>query len=132
MKSTDKKYGLIIKPYVDDHIIDAYGNVAAVINPTSKFKVVLEAHADEVTWYVHSITRDGFLHVEKNGGADPGIAPSQHVRINTKNGVVPGIFGWPAIHTRKAPSSHKVPAPETIFIDCSCSSRSKWPPSAYR
>jgi putative aminopeptidase FrvX len=112
-----------IKPHVDDHIIDAYGNVAAVINPTSKFKVVLEAHADEVAWYVHTITQDGFLHVEKNGGADPGIAPSQHVRINTENGVIPGIFGWPAIHTRKASSSHKVPAPETIFIDCGCSSR---------
>jgi putative aminopeptidase FrvX len=112
-----------ISPYIDDHFVDSYGNVAAVINPAEKFKMVIEAHADEVAWYVHTITHDGFLHVEKNGGADPGIAPSQRVRINTKNGVVPGIFGWPAIHTRNKSSSLKVPNPDTIFVDCGCSSK---------
>src|SRR5215213_5632297 len=71
-----------IRPYVDDHFVDKYGNVVAVINPHEKFKVVIEAHADEIAWYIHTITKDGFLHVEKNGGSDPGIAPSQKVRIH--------------------------------------------------
>jgi putative aminopeptidase FrvX len=110
-----------ISPYIDDQIIDAYGNVAAIINPGQNFKVVIEAHADEIAWYVHTITSDGFLHVEKNGGSDPGIAPSQRVNIRTETGVVKGIFGWPAIHMRKG-SDDKSPSPNTIFIDCGCTS----------
>jgi putative aminopeptidase FrvX len=95
--------------------------VAAIINPEEKFKVVIEAHADEVAWYVQSITKDGFLHVEKNGGADPEIAPSQKVIIHTETGDVPGIFGWPAVHTRK--SNELEPEPHTIFVDCGASSK---------
>ncbi|MBT1702868.1 M20/M25/M40 family metallo-hydrolase [Chryseosolibacter indicus] len=109
-----------ITPYIDDYFTDAYGNVAAVINPGQKFKVVIEAHADEIAWYVHFITKDGFLHVEKNGGIDPGIAPSQRVIIRTETGTVKGIFGWPAIHTR---SSSKQPTPDNIFVDCGCRSK---------
>jgi putative aminopeptidase FrvX len=110
-----------IKPYIDTHIIDNYGNVVGIINPDAKFKVLVEAHADEIAWYIHTITKDGFLHVEKNGGSDPGIAPSQNVKIHTQQGVVKGIFGWPAIHTRK--SAPKEPTPATIFVDCGCSSK---------
>lgn len=112
-----------IKPYIDDHFVDNYGNVAAIINPGAPFKVVIEAHADEIAWYVHTITKDGFIHVQKNGGSDPGIAPSQKVKIHTEKGVVRGIFGWPAIHTRKSSSKLIEPKPDTIFIDCGCTSR---------
>ena len=28
------------------------------------------------------------------------IAPSKRVNIHTKKGIVKGVFGWPAIHTR--------------------------------
>jgi putative aminopeptidase FrvX len=107
-----------IRPYVDEHHVDNFGNVVTIINPEARFKVLVEAHADEIAWYIHRITKDGFLHVEKNGGSDPGIAPSQRVRIHTSTGVVKGIFGWPAIHTRIA--SPKQPKPDTIFIDCGC------------
>jgi putative aminopeptidase FrvX len=112
-----------IKPYSDDFFVDAYGNVTAIINPQEEFKVMIEAHADEIAWYVHTITADGFLHVEKNGGSDPGIAPSQKVRIHTEHGVVPAIFGWPAIHMRS--SSGKAPKLDVLFVDCGCSSRSE-------
>ena len=112
-----------VAPFCDTYMTDKYGNAVAVINPQHKFKVILEAHADEIAWYVHTITKDGFLHVKKNGGADPGIAPSQKVRIHTETGEVAGIFGWPAVHTRI--SNPKEPKPDTIFVDCGCSSRSQ-------
>lgn len=111
-----------VKPFCDEVLTDQYGNAAAVISAKESFKVVIEAHADEIAWYVHTITSQGFLHVEKNGGADPDIAPSQRVRIHTDKGIVPGIFGWPAVHTRKNDSGTD-PKPETIFVDCGCSSR---------
>jgi putative aminopeptidase FrvX len=110
-----------VRPFIDEHITDNYGNVAAIVNPGQKFKVVIEAHADEISWYVQRISPDGFLHVGKNGGSDPGIAPSQKVNIHTERGVVPGIFGWPAIHTRKDSSDQTEPAVDAIFIDCGCS-----------
>ena len=40
-----------LKPYVDDHIVDNYGTVVGVINPQAKYKVVIEAHADEISWF---------------------------------------------------------------------------------
>lgn len=41
-----------IKPYVDKTYTDAYGTAVAVINPKAKYKVVIEAHADEIGWTV--------------------------------------------------------------------------------
>ena len=41
-----------LKPYIDDYITDTYGTVAGVINPGKKYKVVIEAHSDEIAWFV--------------------------------------------------------------------------------
>ena len=89
-----------IKPYIDESFVDTYGTVVGVINPEAKYKVVIEAHADEISWFVHYITKDGFIYLRRNGGSDHQIAPSKRVNIHTKNGIVKAIFGWPAIHTR--------------------------------
>jgi len=105
-----------LKPYVDDFITDDYGSAVGVINPDAKFKVVIEAHADEISWYVNYITDDGLIYVVRNGGSDHQVAPSKRVNIHTKDGIVEGIFGWPAIHTRDK-GEEKPPKLENIFID---------------
>lgn len=66
-----------IGKYIDEHFVDNYGTVVGIINPKSKFKVVIEAHADEISWQVKYITDDGFIHVCKNGDIDHQIAPSK-------------------------------------------------------
>ena len=106
-----------IKPYIDDWGIDNYGTVYGIINPGMDYKVVIEGHADEISWFVHYITDDGFLHVIRNGGSDHQIAPSKRVNIHTKKGIVKGIFGWPAIHTRGGKSKDPVASIENIFLD---------------
>lgn len=111
-----------ISPYADEHFSDVYGSMAAVINPGREFKVVIEAHADEIGWAVHFITEDGFIYVERIGGSDHIIAPSKRVNIHTEKGVVKGIFGWPAIHTRKN-GKEETPEMKNIFIDCGCTSK---------
>ena len=73
-----------IKPYIDTHIVDTYGTVVGIINPEAKYKVVIEAHADEISWFVHYITKEGFIYLRRNGGSDHQIAPSKRVNINTK------------------------------------------------
>lgn len=110
-----------IKPYIDDYITDAYGSVAAVINPGQSYKVVIEAHADEISWFVHYITKDGFIYLRRNGGSDHMIAPSKRVNIHTDKGLVKAVFGWPAIHMRQ--QKEETPSMKNIFLDCGCSSK---------
>ena len=105
-----------LKPYVHEFITDIYGTAVGVINPDAKYKVVIEGHSDEISWYVNYITDNGLIYVIRNGGSDHQIAPSKLVNIHTKNGIVQGVFGWPAIHTRKN-GKEEVPKLENIFID---------------
>ncbi len=106
-----------LKPYVDKCAIDNYGTCYGVINPDAKFKVVLEAHADEISWYVSYISDDGFLYVMRNGGSDHMIAPAKRVNIYSDKGIVRGVFGWPAIHLRKGADANLKPTMDNIFVD---------------
>ena len=111
-----------LKPYVDEFITDTYGSAVGVINPDAKYKVVIEGHADEISWYVNYISDDGLIYVIRNGGSDHQIAPSKIVNIHTKNGIVKGVFGWPAIHTRNK-ANEEAPKPDNIFIDTGCATK---------
>lgn len=111
-----------LKPYVDEFITDTYGTAVGVINPKAKYKVVIEGHADEISWYVNYISDNGLIYVIRNGGSDHQIAPSKVVNIHTKNGIVKGVFGWPAIHTRDK-SNEEAPKQDNIFIDCGCKTK---------
>ncbi|MBN8694793.1 MAG: M42 family metallopeptidase [Bacteroidetes bacterium] len=110
-----------LKPYIDDYFVDTYGTVVGVINPKAPYKVVIEAHADEISWFVHYITKDGFIYLRRNGGSDHQIAPSKRVNIHTDKGIVKGIFGWPAIHVRDA-AKEETPTLKNIFLDIGCKS----------
>ena len=111
-----------LKPYVDTFITDTYGTAVGVINPDAKYKVVIEGHSDEISWYVNYITEDGLIYVIRNGGSDHQIAPSKRVNIHTKNGIVKGVFGWPAIHTRKGEKEESAKL-DNIFIDTGCETK---------
>lgn len=115
-KEGQQKWINYIKPYVDEVRTDNYGTAYGIINPDADFKVVIEAHADEISWYVNYITENGLIYVIRNGGSDHMIAPSKRVKIHTKNGLVDGVFGWPAIHTRNR-SKEDAPKVESIWID---------------
>jgi len=111
-----------VKPYVDTFITDTYGTAVGVINPDAPYKVVIEGHADEISWYVNYITDDGLIYVIRNGGSDHQIAPSKRVNIHTKKGIVKGVFGWPAIHTRKG-EKEETPKISNLFIDLGCETK---------
>jgi putative aminopeptidase FrvX len=111
-----------LKPYVDTFITDSYGTAVGIINPDAPFKVVIEGHADEISWYVNYITPEGLIYVIRNGGSDHQIAASKRVNIHTKKGIVKGVFGWPAIHTRIA-TKEESPKLDNIFIDVGCETK---------
>ena len=108
-----------VKNYVDTTFTDAYGTAVGVINPSKTFKVVIEAHADEISWFVNYISAEGLIYLKRNGGVDHQIAPSQRVIIHGKKGPVKAVFGWPAIHTRSGGADkEQQPKVENLFLDC--------------
>jgi len=114
-----------LKPYVDTTFTDPYGTAVGVINPDAPFKVVIEAHADEISWFVNYIKEDGLIYLKRNGGVDQQIAPSMRVNIHGKKGIVKAVFGWPAIHTRLSNPESKEPQPkvDNLFLDCGARSK---------
>jgi putative aminopeptidase FrvX len=114
-----------IRPFVDTSIVDPYGTAVGVINPNAPFKVVIEAHADEISWFVNYITPEGVIYLKRNGGVDHQIAPGQRVFIHGKKGPVKAVFGWPAIHTRINSPETKEPQPkvDNLFLDTGARSK---------
>lgn len=109
-----------VQQYVDTTFTDPYGTAVGVINPDAQFKVVLEAHADEISWFVNYINDQGLIYLKRNGGVDHQVAPAKRVFIHGKKGPVKAVFGWPAIHTRLSNPDQKDPQPkvENLFLDC--------------
>lgn len=119
-ESTGQKLWMeYIRPLVDEIITDPYGTAVGVINPSHSFKVVLEAHVDEISWFVNYVTNEGLIYLKRNGGVDHQIAPAQRVIIHGKKGPVKAVFGWPAIHTRiNNAEKEPVAKVENLFLDC--------------
>ncbi len=113
-----------IRPYIDTYISDTYGTVVGVVNPEADYKVVIEAHADEISWFVHYITDDGYIYLKRNGGSDAVIAPSMRVNIWTQRGPVKAVFGYPAIHVREL-EKDQAPKVKDIFLDCGATSKAQ-------
>ena len=114
-----------VRPFVNTTMVDPYGTAVGVINPNEPFKVVIEAHADEISWFVNYITPEGVIYLKRNGGVDHQIAPGQRVFIHGKNGPVKAVFGWPAIHTRINSPETKEPQPkvDNLFLDTGARSK---------
>ena len=123
--SGQKLWMKYLEPYVDEFFTDPYGTAVGVINPKASFKVVIEAHADEISWFVNYITPEGLLYLKRNGGVDHQIAPSMRVNIHGKKGIVKAVFGWPAIHTRmnSGDSKETNPKVDNLFLDCGASNK---------
>ena len=110
-----------IEKYVDRVEIDNYGTAYGIMgNLESDFKVVIESHCDEISWFVNYIDSKGYIRVIRNGGSDVQIAPSMRVNLWGEKGVVSGVFGHPAIHISDRKKEVDL---NTIFIDIGASSK---------
>ncbi len=111
-----------VKQYTDEYITDTYGSAVAIVNPKAKYKVVIEAHCDEISWFVNYISKEGYIHVIRNGGSDYVIAPSKRAKIRGEKGMIPAVFGWPAIHVRDKREEGGKMNVETVVLDCGAGS----------
>ena len=110
-----------IKKYSKKVEVDDYGNAYAFFgNLDSDYTVLIDAHGDEIGFFVHDITEQGFIKVGRLGGSDVSITPSSRVDIWSEKGMVNGVFGHPAIHVQD--KSFKVEI-DRCFIDIGVSSK---------
>lgn len=117
-----------IEKYVDEVEVDDYGTVIAKIkssnsdNKKNPYKVLIDAHADEIGFVVKRINDDGYIYIEPMGGIDYAVVPGTAVNIMTDGGIVSGVFGWIPIHQRDH-KNPEVPSKEKVFIDVGASTK---------
>ena len=106
------------KDKAEDYIYDNYGSMTAVYNKNSKFKVMLAAHADEISLIVTGYNSDGSLTVDRNGGIRTKLYVGTKVRVITKEGkIVNGVCGTTSAIDKKS----DVDA-EDLYIDIGATS----------
>jgi endoglucanase len=113
------------KQFADETWNDAYGNCVAVLNKGGSPRIMIAGHADEIAMTVNFITKEGFIHVRKVGGIDPGIMRAQRVVIHSRKGPVKGVIGNVAPHLTKQEGERKVPKMEDLFIDIGVASQAE-------
>ena len=119
--TTQKLWMKQMSKYSNNVKLDNYGTAFAEIgNPNSDYKVIIDAHADEVSWLVNYIDKDGYIKVIKNGGSDPTIAASKRVTVWGDKGPVDGFFGQPAIHIKDRKTDNSI---NSLFVDIGADSK---------
>lgn len=110
-----KKWAGYARQFSDRVENDAYGTAWATLEGSAKKpgRIMLEAHADEIGFMVKTITKEGFLNLDRIGGSDVATARGRRLDILGDKGVVRGVIGNTAIHIRdrdneKAPKVHEL------------------------
>jgi len=99
--------------------VDTIGNVTAHI-PGSGPRLMLIAHMDEVGFMVRKVYQNGFLAVQRVGGASQHALPGQLLHVWTDEGPLPGVVGVLPQHLAR----DVLPPPlDKVYIDVGASSR---------
>ena len=103
-----------ISPYCDAKV-DCMGNIIAFKKGKndSEYKVMLDAHMDEVGVIVKEITDSGFLKFETVGGIETESLMCKRVRF----GSTVGVIGAKPIHQSSREERKKLPSEDSLYID---------------
>lgn len=112
-----------LKKKVDKIYGDRVGNLYAVLNPDSPFKIMLAGHIDQIGFQITHIDKNGYLWFLPLGGFDVTTLPGKRVKVNGKKGIIPGLIGKKAIHLMKPEERKKAPEMEKLFIDIGCTTK---------
>ncbi len=102
-----------------EYTIDALGNliVTKTGKKSSKNRIMLSAHMDEVGMIVTFIEQDGSLRFSTVGGIDPDVIVGSCVRVNN----ISGVIGSKPIHLKSAQDRSKSVSIYELFIDIGAS-----------
>jgi len=114
-----------VEPYVEKVELLNVGNVLAHVGGKGR-KVVVFGHADELAYYVLSITEDGFLHVSRGRGdklSYPYTLVGQKALVLGDLGDVRGAFVAPTGHVLSPQERDKPLEPWNILVDIGVDSK---------
>lgn len=109
-----------LRPHVDEMWTDAMGNLI-VRKGNGPFKVMLDAHMDEVGLCVGAITDEGYVKLKKVGGLDDRVLPGRQVWLTQQR--IPGVIGAKAWHLTSADERSKVIPFAEMYVDLGCRNR---------
>jgi Cellulase M and related proteins len=93
----DEVRGMVIRemePYVDEVVVDRWGNVIGVRRGSSDYRAMAAAHMDEIGLIVDYIDKEGFLRIRPIGGWSEVTLAGQRVWVRAADGRwVRGVVG---------------------------------------
>jgi putative aminopeptidase FrvX len=116
----------LIRPWADRVDVDNLGNVVATLKGTTypDYRLMLQAHMDELGLIIRNITPDGFLLIERVGGMPEKTLMGQRMELLTDDGhLIPGYVGAKSHHITGPDEKYKVPSVHDMFIDVGLPSR---------
>ncbi len=103
-----------IKPYVDEVMIDKFGNLIAHKTGDPP-KVMLAAHMDEIGLMIKKIDDRGRIYCSPVGSIEPATLMGERVHINSKRGKIHGIISIKEINDNlPMPQELKI---SNLFVD---------------
>jgi len=115
-----------IRPLVDEVSVDNLGNVVGILKGAQypDYRLMLQAHMDELGLIVRNITTDGFLRIERVGGIPERSPLGQRVDVLTDDSrLLPGYVGTKSHHITSPEEKYKVPTVHEMFIDVGLTSQ---------
>jgi tetrahedral aminopeptidase len=114
-----------IRGNVDACRVDGIGNLIAQkkASGTSRLRVLLAAHMDEVGLMITLVEDTGLLRFSKVGGIDDRVLPARTVLIGDKR--LPGVIGVKPVHLTDKADRDKVMEWKQLTIDIGASSKAE-------
>lgn len=118
----EKQATRMMKSYIEDCVdeiqYDNIGSLIGIKRGTSKLKLLLTGHIDEIGFLVSDIDESGYIKVQPVGGWMGQNLPSSLMVITTRNGKeIKGVFGSVPPHGKTPEERNKVVEPKNAFID---------------
>lgn len=115
-----------VEPLAERVNVDNLGNVVAILEGSKHpdYKLMLQAHMDELGLIVRNITDDGFLLFERVGGIPEKSLLGERLDILTDTGqLIPAYVGPKSHHITSKEEKFVVPKVHDMFLDVGLSSR---------
>lgn len=107
-----------LAPFCDQVDSDAMGNVLGRIGNPDGYRILLDAHIDQVSLIVTRICEDGLLALQSVSGMDAKVLLGASVKVKTTGGEEYfGIVATRPPHILSAEDYQKTPAVDALFID---------------
>jgi tetrahedral aminopeptidase len=114
----------LVAPLADSARVDALGNLLVTRKGKTNYKLMLDAHMDEIGFMVQHINERGFIRFTALGSWDARLLLSHAPTICTRDGKrLPGVIGTSPPHILKAAERDTVIQVDDMFIDIGAKSK---------